>query len=104
VSKNSRSKLSQNVISHWPEVFKDIEIHTVPLQYLQAVTVHFDNGKIWVIEITDKIKANPDGDYGLEAMFREYEDSIINIDFRVDVKKVRKDIEKRTKQFLKKRK
>ena len=74
------------------------------MEYLHSVTVHFDNGKIWVIEITDKIKANPDGDYGLEAMFREYEDSIINIDFRVDVKKVRKDIEKRTKQFLKKRK
>ena len=104
MSKSKKSKLTQNVISHWPEVFKDIEIHQVPMEYLHSVTVHFDNGKIWVIEITEKIKKNPGSDYGLEALFEEYNDSIINIDFRIDVQKVRKDIEKRTKQFMKKRK
>ena len=100
----SDNKLSKNVIAHWPEVFKDIEIHTVPLEYLHSITIDFDNGKSWVVEINDQAKSNPDLDYGLEALFDEYEDEIINIDFSIDVVKVRKDIEKRTKHFLKKRK
>ena len=101
---SNNNKLSQNVISHWPEVFKDIEIHTVPLEYLHTISVHFENGKTWVIEIDDKAKEIEDLDYGLEALFEEYEDEIVNIDFSINVVKVRKDIEKRTKQFLKKRK
>ena len=100
----SSSRLSKNVIAHWPEVFKDIEIHTVPFEYLHSISVHFDNGKTWVIEIDEDAKENPEFDYGLEALFEEYEDEIVNIDFSINVVKVRKDIEKRTKHFLKKRK
>lgn len=98
------SKLSQDVISAWPEVFKDIEIHTVPFEYLHSITLHFENGKEWVIEIGEQSKANPDLDLGLEALLEEYADEIVNVDFRINVKKVRTDIEKRTKHFLKKRK
>jgi len=98
------SKLSPDVISAWPEVFKDIEIHTVPFEYLHSITIYFESGKQWIIDIDEKAKANPDFDYGLEALFEEYADQIVNIDFRINVKKVRNDIEKRTKHFLKKRK
>ena len=99
-----RNKLSKEVIAHWPEVFKDIEVHTVPLEYLHSITVRFRDGKAWVIELDKKAPKNPDLEYGLEALFREYDDAIDTIDFRLNTHKVRKDIEGRTKTFMKKRK
>lgn len=99
-----RNKLSKDVIAHWPEVFKDIEVHTVPLEYLHSITVRFRDGKAWVIELDKKAPKNPDLEYGLESLFREYDDAIDTIDFRLNTHKVRKDIEGRTKTFMKKRK
>jgi len=99
-----RNKLSKDVIAHWPEVFKDIDVHTVPLEYLLSITVRFRDGKQWVIELDDKAPKNPDLEYGLESLFREYDDAIDSIDFRLNTHKVRKDIEGRTKTFMKKRK
>ena len=99
-----RNKLSKDVIAHWPEVFKDIEVRTVPLEYLHSITVKFRDGKAWVIELDEKAPKNPDLEYGLESLFREYDDAIDTIDFRLNTHKVRKDIEGRTKSFMKKRK
>jgi len=98
------NRLSKDVIAHWPEVFKDIEIHSVPIEYLHSVTVHFKDGRKWIVEIDKKAKQNKELNYGLDTLFKEYENAIVNIDFRLDTKKVRNDIEKRTKSFLKKRK
>jgi len=101
----SRSnKLSKDVIAHWPEIFKDIEVETVPLEYLHSITVRFLDGKAWVIELDSDAVPNPDLEYGLESLFEEYEDKIDTIDFRLNTHKVRKDIEGRTKTFMKKRK
>jgi|TARA_B100000900_G_scaffold361036_1_gene333482 hypothetical protein len=99
-----RNKLSKDVIAHWPEVFKDIEVRTVPLEYLHSITVRFRDGKAWVIELDEKAPKKPDLEYGLESLFREYDDAIDTIDFRLNTHKVRKDIEGRTKSFMKKRK
>jgi len=100
----SRNKLSKDVIAHWPEVFKDIEVRTVPLEYLHSITVKFRDGKAWIIELNDKAPENPDVERQLESLFREYDDAIDTIDFRLNTQKVRKDIEGRTKTFMKKRK
>jgi hypothetical protein len=99
-----RNKLSKDVIAHWPEVFKDIEVRTVPLEYLHSITVKFRDGKAWIIELNDKAPENPDVERQLESLFREYDDAIDTIDFRLKNQKVRKDIEGRTKTFMKKRK
>ncbi len=99
-----RNRLSKDVIAHWPEVFKDIEVTKIPLEYLHSITVRFRDGKAWVIELDKKAPKNPDLEHGLESLFREYDDAIDTIDFRLNTQKVRKDIEGRTKSFMKKRK
>ena len=96
-------KLPQEVINHWPEIFKDVTIESVPLEYLRSVRITFSDGKIWEI---DPAK-NPQGiniDKALEELLNEYEDSIVNVDFSVDTLKVKADIMRRTRAFMKKRK
>jgi hypothetical protein len=96
-------KLPDDVIDHWPEVFKDVRIEAVPIEYVNSVLVTFVDGKVWDIDLS---KNTPDLDVtdALEDLIEEYEDAIVNIDFRLDTERVKEDVTKRTKMFLKKRK
>lgn len=102
---SNSGKLPPEVVRHWPEVFKDVEIQTIPVQYLVSIRVEFEDGKVWEIEI-DKNKLSDEEtiEDSLSTFFEEYSESIINIDFRLDTQKVIKDVKERTRRFLKKRK
>lgn len=99
------NKLSSDIIAHWPEVFKDVEVKAIPIDYLESINVTFSDGKIWVIDLKDPRK-NSVGNLGevIDELLNEYEDNIANIDFRVDVVKIKNDITRRTHVFMKKRK
>ena len=102
-----RKRLPQDIVDKWPEVFKDIDIKAIPLQYLHSVRVEFGNGKIWDILVKDgNSKNNPlqKLERTLHELFTGYDNSIKHIDFRVDTDRVKKDVQKRTKGFLKKNK
>jgi len=106
VSKKSESQLPPEVVEHWPEVFEDLDVQVIPLEYLHSIRVYFEDGKIWDIDI-EKSKEKEDSETledTLEALFDEYEDFIVNVDFRLNTVKLKEDITKRTKYFLKKRK
>jgi len=102
-----RKGLSQDVIDKWPEVFKDVEVKAIPLEYLESVQVTFNNGKVWEITINrnaSNTMLNKDVEKSLNDMFKTYDSSIKNVDFKVDTDRVKEDFQKRTKQFLKKKK
>ena len=98
-------KLPQEIIDHWPEVFQDIEIKAIPIEYIRTANVYFDNGDIWEIDIQgDFIEDHDSAEEALELFFEEYDDSIVKVDFKIDSEKVIKDVKTRTKTFMKKRK
>lgn len=100
------SRLPDQVIDHWPEVFKDIDIEVVPLEYLHSVLVSFTDGKVWEIDIAKSRRqtAEQNVESTLEELFRQYDNVIDNVDFRLDTVRLKKDIQDRTRLFMKKRK
>jgi len=100
--------LPPEVIEHWPEVFGDIEIKAVPIEYIHSVHVYFHDGKIWQIDIDKQQIASEDGvdqiESSLETFLEQYDEDISHVDFRLNTSKVVKDIKDRTKSFMKKRK
>ena len=103
-----KNKLPPEVVSQWPEIFSDIEIKAVPIEYIHSVHVHFHDGKIWQIDI-DKQKSSDDGvieqiESSLETFLEQYDEEISHVDFRLNTSKVVADVKKRTKSFMKKRK
>lgn len=96
-------KLPEEVINLWPEIFKDVTVESVPIEYLHSVRVTFIDGKVWEID-TSKSVEGVDIETALRELMLEYESSIANVDFRLDTERVKKDITRRTAQFLKKRK
>ncbi len=101
----NKGKLPSDIVNAWPEIFKDITIDVVPIEYLHSVKIYFNDGKIWEIDVKkSRSKPTLNIETALEDLFVEYESSIKNIDFRLDTHKVKRDIKKRTQIFMKKRK
>lgn len=104
---SDKNSLPKDIIDQWPDIFKDIEVSVVPISYIKSITVEFENGKIWEIEIdTGKLKSASEEEIEeyLDEFFEEYDEVIESVDFRLNTAKVIKDIQARTKHFLKKRK
>ena len=102
---SSGRDLPKEVIEHWPEVFGEVKLNVVPLRYLQTVMVNFIDGRTWEIRVTEKTKKDGWDSFekNLAELFKSYETKINNIDFKLDTNRVKKDIEKSTGKFLKKR-
>ncbi len=99
-------KFPDEIVEHWPEVFGDITLNVVPIQYLESITVNFKNKKVWEIKINNKqIKAEWESfESNLKQMLSTYESEIENVDFKLDTTKIKKDMIKVTNRFLKRRK
>lgn len=98
--------LPKDVIDYWPEVFSEIQLNVLPIKYLNAVMINFKDGKTWEVKIS--AEARKEGwvvfEKQLSELVKNYEDNIENVDFKLDTIRVKKDIEKSTQQFFKKKK
>lgn len=99
-------KLPADVIEIWPEIFEDVRLNVLPLKYLHAVVISFKDGKVWEIKTTTKdIRRGWEFfEQSLSELLKHYEDAIESIDFKLHTDKIKKDIERSTKKFLKKKK
>ena len=102
-----KNKLSKEVIDKWPEVLGNIDIKVVPTEYIKAVEVTFTDGRVWIVENDPNrsIQSNAEAfEQSMEELMEEYEDVLQSVNFVVDMERVKKDITKRTKIFMKKKK
>ena len=101
------TRLPPEVIKVWPEVFGDVDIKAVPIQYIKAINVSFTNGKKWVIDVDQeklKLSDSQNVETMLEDFFDQYDEMIDSVSFTLNTLQIKKDIQKRTKDFMKKRK
>lgn len=98
--------LPKEVVDCWPEVFGEVKLNVLPLRYLHAVLITFKDGKIWEVKISkdDHSKGWQSLEETIGELYKKYESRIDNIDFRLDTQSLKKDIEKGTQKFLKKKK
>jgi hypothetical protein len=98
--------LPKEVIDCWPEVFGEVKLRVLPLRYLYAVLISFKDGKVWEVKITpeDQTKGWDSFEGSLSELLKTYEKNIDSIDFKLDTDKIKKDIERTTRRFLKKKK
>ena len=105
---NKGNKFAKDIIKKWPEVLSSIDVEVVPVQYIKAVEVRFDDGNTWVVDVDPRAvgdqKSADELEATLEELMAEYEDAITGVNFIVNIDKVKRDVQKRTRQFMKKRK
>lgn len=102
----SKGKLPNQVIKQWPEIFGDVEVSAIPVQYLKSINVTFKDGKKWEVRMRPSKKnvSAKELEATINEMFVHYKDAIKTVDFRLDVSKVKADISNRTKKFIRKNK
>ena len=102
--KFTKKRLPKEVVAHWPEIFSDLHVESIPVEYLLSIKVTFKDGKNWEIRLKNNRQkmTNKELEKQITELFKTYGDAIKNVDFRLDTNKVKADITKRTKTFLKK--
>lgn len=91
-----------DLIKQWPEVFEDLYMSTIPVNYLDTIRLEFTNGRIWEIDIEQSFyqdNAHLMTENVIDT-FYEYQDEIVKIDFKINVEKLRKDISKSVFKIL----
>jgi hypothetical protein len=95
-------RVPENLIQEWPEVFEDLWISTMPVDYLHSLQIEFVNGRVWEINVSDKIGSSESAllSKKLKETFIEYKDTIKDVQIQLNINKLKSDVEKSTKNFL----
>jgi site-specific DNA-adenine methylase len=97
-------KLNQEVIESWPEIFEEINLKVVPIQYLCSVQVKFKDNRIWTIDVGPKLRDEvyQTIEENIQELIKNYKSHIESIDFKLDTDKIKHDITRETNKFLRK--
>lgn len=98
-----KTSLPIDIIDQWPEIFNDVDVKAMPLMYVDTMNIHFKDGKVWVIDMAKEFKKHVDMEsleIHLQELLSTYDEKIDNIDIRLDVDRVKKDVVHQTKTFL----
>ena len=96
--------LPPEVVNKWPDVFGDVDVRAIPLEYLHSLRVRFNNGKQWDIAVDVNKNPAKQLEKTLRELFHTYDSSIKHEDFKLDTDRVKKDVQKSTNRLLKRRK
>lgn len=98
-----QKQLPREIIAFWPEVFEEVSLNVIPLHYIRSIVISFKDADSWEINISTKARRDSLEDQ-LAELLSSYQDSIDEINVKLDPNKIKKDIEKLTTKFLKKNK
>lgn len=85
---------------YWENIFREINMDYIPLDYVNTLVVTFQDKTIWEIDMMNR-DLGDDPETVLDEFFNEYEETISTVDFRLDLERLKTDISKRTNKFLK---
>jgi len=100
----SQKKLSKEVVAAWPEVFENVKLNVVPVKYLSTITIVFKDKRVWTVNVKEGNKKNGWEiiEHNIDEIVKNYKQHIINIDFKLDTDKIKRDVTKLTNKFLRK--
>jgi hypothetical protein len=96
-------KSPEHLASEWPEVFENLYINSLPIGHIELIKLEFINGQLWEIDISNYLKKNKDAKLVTDMLFEifyEYNSQIKKIDFKINIKKLKKDIKQETKKIM----
>ena len=97
---NSFFRASNSLIKEWPEVFEGLYMSSMPIMYIDTVVLSFVDGRIWEIDIEDHKNVQESISYMILDTFKEYQEEITKIDFKINIEKLKIDIKNQTKDIL----
>jgi hypothetical protein len=100
----TNKKLPIETSTDWDEILEQVEIKSVPLAYVKSIIVTFVDGNTWELDVLKEDLEADDTEELLDSIVEEYDDDIDTIEFRLNMEKVKEDIQESTDKFLAKKK
>lgn len=100
----TNKKLPIETSTDWDEILEQVEIKAVPLAYVKSIIVTFVDGNTWELDVVKEDLEAEDTEELLDSIVDEYDDEIDTIEFRLNMEKVKEDIQESTEKFLSKKK
>ena len=100
---HKNDKLSNEVIKKWPDIFSDITIYHIPLEYVKSMTISFSDGKKMYIDVEKSDIKNNDREYlkkSLKNFLNNYREEIEDVDFNLNVKSIKENVENFTNRLI----
>lgn len=91
-----------HIVKDWPEVFEGMYMNTMPIAYLNLIKLEFKDGRIWEIEIQELLNNSPISEVAenLIETISEYKNEILNVNFDLDVDRLKSDVKNETNKIL----
>lgn len=91
---NLLSKTPDYLINAWPEVFEGLNITTIPVMYLDTLTIEFMTGMVWEVDVKNYFDLLKESELNsiLKDLFAEYDSEIKNVEYFFDVTQLKHDI------------
>ena len=103
--RNSKAKkLNINKRKSWQDIVNGVDKKEVPISVLQQISVQLIDGTNIIINVKDLISAGQDPiaiEEMLDLKFNELDEYIQNVDFFVDIDKVKDAVQPETDKVLK---
>lgn len=95
-------KPPKHLVDEWPEVFSDLYMNTMPVDYLKYIHLEFSTGMVWELDVEEQLKTLDSNIIALrlQETIREYRNEVKRFDFKIDVEKLKRDIKKSTNMIL----
>jgi hypothetical protein len=92
----------KHLVQEWPEVFEDLYMNTMPVHYIEVVRLEFQNGRVWEINVAEQLNTSASDIIAnrLLETFAEYKDDIKKIDFKINIVKLKDDIQSHSNNIL----
>lgn len=98
-----KHKLPSDIVDQWPEIFSDINLIYIPMEYVTNIVISFTNGKEMVIDVEKNSKKHSNKknlEKYIEHFFKRFNDEISDVDFNINIDKIRKDAETFSKTLM----
>lgn len=82
------------MVKEWPEVFEDLYMNTMPVNYIKSLRLEFKDGRVWEIDIEDRLTTISSEALSSKmlAVLQEYRQDIHKLDFSINTEKLKNDV------------
>lgn len=101
--KKQKVDIEKTTDTEWEEILEEIDLKFLPIEYVKTIIITFEDKTIWEIDLVTTRKTQPDQKIEeiLDDLFNEYDGDISNLDFQLDLQKIKRYLTKRVGYFLK---
>jgi hypothetical protein len=78
---------------HWQDIFDSVDIETIPVKYLQSVSISFIDGRNWEISTPQTVQEFDQIEEIISEFVRNHKDSVRSVKFNINTYQVKLDAE-----------